>query len=137
MMSLCSGMYQNQPFLPLRLQHQRRALVPAGVAIGALEVGPDRALLQRRILFEQPEPVPSMRLWPLASTTTSRVTPPRSPSSYWTRTPRPGRLEQHLADAHALVHLDAVLARVLAASSGRTRCAAPARSASTRAGCGR
>ena len=44
----CSGMYQNQPFLFAVWMHERRALVAAGVAIGAFPVGPDRALVQHR-----------------------------------------------------------------------------------------
>ena len=48
-MSSCSGMYQNQPLLVRRLHDQRGALVAAGVAVRALAVGPDRALVEQRI----------------------------------------------------------------------------------------
>ena len=56
-MSSCSGMYQNQPFLFGGLDDQRRAFVAAGVAVGALPVRPDRALVQHRVPQPQLEPV--------------------------------------------------------------------------------
>ena len=52
------------PLLALRLQHERRPLVPAAVAIGALPVGPDRPLLQDRVLYQQVEPVGDQRTLP-------------------------------------------------------------------------
>ena len=112
-MSSCCGMYQNQPFFDHRLQHHRGAFVAAGVAVGALPVRPDRALVQQRIPHAQLEPVLQQRRLSarIDDDLGANVAAPVAVGN--AHAARAIALEQHVDDVHAVERLDAVLARVV------------------------
>ena len=132
----CCGMYQNQPLLVRRLQHHRRAFVAAGVAVGALPVGPDRALVEDRVPDAQAQAVLDAgrpgrwrrrRPWRAPRARAVLVADGHADGAV--------ALEEHVEHAHAFVRRRRRARARCRASSGRTRCAPPARSASTRAAC--
>jgi hypothetical protein len=96
------------------LQHHRRPFIAAGIAIGALPVGPDGALVQDRIPEAQLEPVLQHRglsgrvdddLGAHLAAGAARVLDAHADRSI--------AVEQHVEDVDSLVRIHAVLARVL------------------------
>ena len=113
-MSSCSGMYQNQPVLPLRLDDERGALVAAGVALRPLPVRPQGGLLEFRIPVAQAEAVDDERT--LAAGVDDDLRPHLALRFVLGLHPNADGLlllEEHLQHPRALVNLHAVLAGVV------------------------
>ena len=97
-----------------RLKHHRRAFVAAGVAIGPFPVRPDGALVQDRIPDAEPKPIlkqPGLTAR-IDDDPRAHIAPP-SAVDLNGDADGPLAVEKHIDDAHAFVHDDAVLARVL------------------------
>src|SRR5690606_33469439 len=95
------------------LDDERGPLVAAGVAVRALPVGPDRALVEDRVPHPQAEPVHQQAV--LAAGVDDDL---RAHLARGVALPDPDAagaavLEQHVVDADPLARIDAVLARVL------------------------
>ena len=104
-----------EPAAPIAgLNHHRRAFVAPGVAIGALPIGPDGALVEHGIPEPQPESI--LQQGGLAAGIDDDLRADFSSFARGIANPDAGcpiPIEQHLEDVNAFVRLDAVLARVL------------------------
>ena len=104
-----------EPALSIRrLQHHRRALVAAGVAVGAFPVGPDRALVEDGIPEAQLEAVLQQRRLAAGVDDDLGVhVAARAVGVLDAHADRALAFEEHLEHVHAFVRVDAVLAGVV------------------------
>ena len=113
-MSLCCGMYQNQPFLPCVCT---TSVAPSSLprsAPGPFPVGPQGRLFQHRVPLAQAQPAHNHRT--LAAGVHDHVGPHlalRPVLFLDAHADGPIAVEQHLQHAHALVHADALFAGVV------------------------